>query len=478
MSKDLNKINLLNVASEVFPFTATGGMGQVAGALSTAIAKSKSNVDVRVVTPLYAAFRDKFEPQMKFLGETTVKLSWRSVYCGVYTLTQDGVTYYFVDNRDYFGREKIYGYLDDGERFAFLSMAVFSVIELSGFRPNVIHAHDWQAALVPIYLKVNFAHEYHDVKVVFTIHNIEYQGKFANHTLGDVFDLPAYSTGIVEYDGCLNLMKGAIVCADKITTVSPSYAEEIKQFGGYGLEPIIRENAYKLSGIINGIDTKYYDPKTDSNITKNYSIKTIKDKLENKTALQKTFKLPEKPRSMLICVVSRLVAHKGVDLITYLMEDLLQLDVQFLLLGTGDQEYELFFEELMRLYPKQVSVSIAYNPEIASKIYAGADVVLMPSQSEPCGLTQMICCRYGTIPIVRKTGGLGDTILDCRNGNGNGFVFEEYDSAIFFEAIKDAYDLYMDREADWKNLMKEAMKSEFGWDSSVKAYVDLYRQLT
>ena len=477
MSNGAKKINLLNVASEVVPFIATGGMGQVVGDLAVSIAKSKSNVDVRVVTPLYAAFRGKYEPKMKFLGETTVYLSWRNVYCGVYSLTQNGVTYYFVDNRDYFDRENPYAHFDDGERFAFLSMAVFSVIEMSEFKPDVIHAHDWQTALVPIYLKTKFADDYPDVKSVFTIHNIEYQGKFAKNTISDLFGLPEQAAGIVDYDGCVNLMKGAIVCADKITTVSPSYAEEIKVFGGHWLEPIIKENAYKLRGILNGIDTKYYDPKTDYNITKNYSLKTIKDKGENKAALQKTFNLPVKPRTMLICVVSRLVAHKGLDLLTHLIEDLMKLDVQFLLLGTGDLEYELFFGELMRLYPKQVAVSISYNPEIASKIYAGADVVLMPSQSEPCGLTQMISCRYGTIPVVRKTGGLKDTITDCRNGNGNGFVFEEYEPEIFFEAIKAAYDLYKEHETDWENLMKEAMKGDFSWDNSAQAYVEVYREL-
>ena len=480
MSKGKGKLKLLGVVSEVVPFIATGGMGQVAGALAASVAGGNSDIDVRIVLPLYSAFRDKYEPQMKFVGETTVKLVWRNVYCGVFSLKQNGVTYYFVDNRDYFGRHNAYGYSDDGERFAFLSVAVFAVLEMTGYKPDVIHAHDWQTALVPIYVKTRFAHVLPNTKTVFTIHNMEYQGKFPYTMLTDVFDLREHEAGIVEYDGCINLMKGAIICADKITTVSPSYANEIKFAGGYGLEPIIRENAYKLKGIINGIDTNHYNPETDALLAKsgkNYSIDTLEDKAVNKAVLQKLFGLPIDPSKMLICVVSRLVAHKGIDLIAYVMDDLLKLDVQFLLLGTGDLEYELFFEDREHHFPEQVGVSISYNPEIAAQLFAGSDVMLMPSRSEPCGLTQMISCRYGTIPIVRKTGGLGDTIIDCRAGTGNGFVFVEYDADIMLDAIKQALDLFTNKKKDWENLMKEAMSSDFSWDLSAKAYVDIYKEL-
>jgi len=477
MGRSKKKLKVLFAVSEVVPFIATGGMGQVAGALAHALSENNSDLDVRVVTPLYAAFRDKYEPQMKFLGETEVRLAWRTLYCGVYELKQNGVTYYFIDNRHYFERLNIYGYYDDGERYAFFSKAVFAAMELIDYVPDVIHAHDWQAALVPVYLKTHYYERFGGVRTVFTIHNMEYQGKNPRDILYEVFDLWDESAGLLEYDHCLNLMKGAIVCADKITTVSPSYANEIQIGGGYGLEAIIRENSYKLSGIINGIDQKLYDPGTDKLLKRNYSAEAPEGKAFNKRKLQNLFSLPIAPRKMLLCVVSRLVSHKGIDLITYMLDDLINMDVQFLLLGTGEHNYELFFEEKAVRHPDKVAVSIAFNPEIAGMIYAGADVLLMPSRSEPCGLAQMIACRYGTIPIVRKTGGLGDTIHDCRLGDGNGFVFEDYNAGALLETVSAALELYTYRAEDWKNLVHAAMCCDFGWDISAKAYADLYKSI-
>jgi len=475
--KSKKGIKVLSAVSEVVPFIATGGMGQVAGALAEALNSCDRGIEIRVVAPLYESFRDRYEPQMKFLGETSVSLSWRSQYCGVFMLERDGLTYYFVDNRYYFGRDKAYGYHDDGERFAFFSKAVFAAIELAGYTPDIIHAHDWQTALVPIYAKTRFAEKMSGVKTVFTMHNMEYQGKYPDEILTDIFDIYNDERGLVEFDGCINLMKGAIVCADKLTTVSPSYAKEILEHGGYGLEPILRENASKLVGIINGIDTKLYDPASDRLLVKKYTAETIEDKAINKRILQSLFGLPNAPRKMLICVVSRLVAHKGIDLITYLMDDLLKMDIQFLLLGTGEHDYELFFSERAVNHPDKLGVNLAFNPEIAGKIYGGADVILMPSRSEPCGLTQMISCRYGTIPIVRKTGGLGDTIKDCRMGEGNGFVFEDYNAGTLLDTIKQALDLYTYHEDDWTNLMREAMKFDFSWDASAQQYADLCEEL-
>ena len=472
------KMKILNAVSEVVPFMATGGMGQVAGALAETLAQTDESLDMRVISPLYAAFRSKYEHQMKFLGATEVTLAWRTLYCGVFELKQGGVTYYFVDNRHYFDREKAYGYVDDGERFAFFSKAVFATIDITKFIPDVIHTHDWQTSLVPIYLKTHYAEKYPKLRTVFTIHNMEYQGQMPGHILHDIFELSQDNMGLVWYNECINLMKGAVICADKVTTVSPTYAGEIQVSGGYGLEPIIRENAYKLSGIINGIDTKLNDPASNALLGKNqYSVENMKGKEGCKAKLQSLFNLPNEPDKMLICVVSRLVSHKGIDLITYILDDLIKMDVQFLLLGTGDHTYELFFEEMAMRYPDKVGASIAFNPEIAGMIYAGADVLLMPSRSEPCGLAQMIACSYGTIPIVRKTGGLADTIRDCRLGDGNGFAFEEYTSRALMSTIKSAHDLYANNKADWKNLMKEAMTFDFGWESSAKAYADLYREL-
>jgi len=477
MGRDMEKLKVLNTVSEVVPFIATGGMGQVAGALTKALADNCPNCDIRVVTPLYATFRDKYEPQMKFLGEACVKLAWRSIYCGVFEMMENGVTYYFVDNRRYFDRENVYGYYDDGERFAFFCKAVFSVLELVDYVPDIIHAHDWQTALVPVYLKTHFYEKFGASRSVFTIHNMEYQGINPRDALYDVFDLNDEHMGLVEYNWCINLMKGAIVCADKITTVSPTYANEIQIDGGYGLEAIIRENKYKLSGIINGIDTKLYDPGTDPLLKKKYTVDALEGKAFNKRELQTLFNLPASPRKLLLCVVSRLVPHKGIDLITYILDDMLKLDVQFLLLGTGDHDYELFFEDRAVRNPEKMAVSIAFNPEIAGMVYAGADVLLMPSRSEPCGLAQMIACRYGTIPIVRKTGGLGDTIRDCRLGDGNGFVFEEYTGAALLETIMQTLDLYTYRLEDWINLMQSAMSRDFGWDLSAREYSDLYLEI-
>lgn len=473
------KIKVLNAVSEVVPFMATGGMGQVAAALAATLAKNDKSIDVRIVMPLYASFRDKYEPQMKFLGAAEVNLVWRKLYCGVFELKQDGIVYYFVDNRYYFDRESAYGYFDDGERYAFFSKAVFAVMKLTKWTPDVIHAHDWQTALVPVYLKTEFSDVYPKTKSVFTIHNIEYQGQMPVWILSEVFDIAEKDKGIVWYNGAINLMKGAIVCADKITTVSPSYAADIQVCSGHGLEPIIRDNSYKLVGIINGIDTDTYNPKTDPLLKKNtYSADDLKGKAANKKRLQTIFNLPNRTRKMLICVVSRLVSHKGIDLITYLLDELVELDVQFLLLGTGEHSYELFFEERAARYPDSVAVSIAFNPEIAGMLYAGADVVLMPSHSEPCGLTQMIACRYGTIPIVRKTGGLGDTIRDCRLGDGIGFVFDDYDAGALLDTISAALDLYNNHPEDWTNLMREAMNVDFSWTKSAKLYADIYRSLT
>jgi len=477
MPRGKSKLKVLNAVSEVVPFIATGGMGQVAGALAKSISGNNPDIDVRVVAPLYSQFRDKYEPQMKLLGEIEVRLSWRNLYCGVYELKLEGVTYYFVDNRHYYDRESVYGHFDDGERFAFFSKAVFSVIELTKFIPNVIHAHDWQSALVPVYLKTHFSEKYPDIRTVFTMHNMEYQGQYRSDIYNDVFDLSESEASLVDFDGCINLMKGAIVCADKLTTVSPSYAGEIQLDGGYKLEPIIRENAYKLTGIINGIDTKLYDPATDPLLDKNYTADALEGKAVNKRKLQTLFNLPKAPRKMLICVISRLASHKGIDLITYMMDDMLKLDVQFLLLGTGEHAYELFFEERAVRYHDKVAVSIAFNPEIAGKIYGGADVLLMPSRSEPCGLAQMIACRYGTIPIVRKTGGLGDTIRDCRLGNGNGFVFEDYNAGALLDTVSHALDLYTNNEADWNNLIQTAMECDFSWEISARAYSSLYKEL-
>lgn len=468
---------ILFAAPEVSPFVSTGGLGQVVGALPPALVNVDKKLDIRVVAPLYRQVREHIGSGMTFLGNIHVPLSWRSQYCGVFMVERKGVIYYFLDNEYYFNRERCYGYFDDGERFAFFSKAVLASLELIGFTPDIIHAHDWQTALVPIYLKTTYAEKYPNMRSVFTIHNIEYQGKFSMSILGDVLGLGEAEAGIVEYEGSANLLKGAVVCCDRLTTVSPSYAEEIKYGGGFGLEPIILMNEGKFSGIINGIDTGIYDPETDPSLIKTYSCETVEDKAQNKRFLQELFGLPIAPRTPLLCMVSRLVQHKGIDLIIEVMEELLSDGVQFLILGTGDHRYELFFADLAMRHPNQVAVNIAFNPEIGNKIYAGADIMLMPSRSEPCGLSQMTACRYAAIPVARATGGIKDTIRDCRGGEGNGFVFQNYDAYDLLSTARQAIHMYTYCEDDWRNLMCEAMRSDFKWDSSARLYLDLYKGL-
>jgi starch synthase len=456
---------------------ATGGMGQVVAALPQALVSAyASRYDVAIVCPLYEPVKRRYSGELTFLGATTAKLAWRDQYVGVYSATRDGVMYYFVDNLQYFGRERAYGYFDDGERFAFFCKAVFSVIEFTGFHPDVIHAHDWQSALVPLYLRTRFADKYSGIRSVLTIHNLEYQGQFAPHTLSDVFDLYESERSLVDWNGCVNLLKGAIVTCDRLTTVSPSYAQEIREYGGHGLEPILRENAYKLTGIINGIDTELYDPATDKALYRNYSADSPSEKFSNKRKLRDMFGLRQNPQTPVICVVSRLVAHKGIDLITQIAEDLAEMDLQFVLLGTGDHYFETYFRAWAAEHPGKVGINISYSTETASLIFAGSDITLMPSLSEPCGLTQMISCRYGTIPIVRETGGLKDTIRDCRLGDGNGFLFPHYNAAELLYTIRKALELYSAPDT-WSKLTQEAMRSDFSWKSSADAYAAIYEEL-
>ncbi|MCL1828243.1 MAG: glycogen synthase [Oscillospiraceae bacterium] len=468
---------ILFAVSEVAPFVATGGMGQVVGTLPLALKRVSEKTEVRVISPLYRKVRRQFGSGMEFLGDVWVHLSWRSQYCGVFKLERDGVIYYFIDNERYFDRDEVYGSYDDGERFAFFSKAVPAVLELIDYVPDIIHAHDWQTALVPVYISTTYAERYPDIRTVFTIHNIEYQGKFPMAILGDVFDLQGYDMGLVEYNGCINLMKGAIVCCDRLTTVSPSYAQEITSGGGYGLDSIIADNIGKLSGIINGIDTEFYDPASDPALAQKYDVDSVEKKAANKKALQKLFGLPVNTHKPVLCVVSRLVSHKGIDLLLPIMEELVSDDVQFLLLGTGDDRFQLFFTELGMKHPDKIGINIAFNPEVSNKIYAGSDIMLMPSLSEPCGLSQMIACRYGTVPIVRAVGGIKDTIRDCRLGEGNGFVFRNYESGELLDTIRKALHMFTHHPDQWEELMKEGMRTDFSWDLSAKAYIDMYSSL-
>ena len=398
------------------PFAATGGLGDVMGSLPAALkAKYGDGVDVRVVLPLYAAVSDAVRAQMKQEAITTVKLAWRNQYCGIYSLVKDDVTFYFIDNEFYFKRKALYGHGDDGERYAFFCKAVMEMMAILDFYPDILHANDWQAALTVVYLKTQYAWraEYSHIRTAFTIHNIEYQGQYDFAMLGDVFDIGAEHYTLMAYDGCINLCKAAIECADRVTTVSPTYANEIMTpTYSHRLHFILAKNSHKVSGILNGIDLNFYNPATDPDIPAQYSADDMAGKRETKLAFQREYCLPEDADAPIIAVISRLAAHKGIDLISGVLRHVLDTHprAQFVVLGTGESQFEGYFRQLENDYRDRVRSFIMYNRALSKKIYAAADIFLMPSRSEPCGLSQMIACRYGAVPVVRETGGLYDSI--------------------------------------------------------------------
>ena len=474
------KTSVLIVASEANPFVGTGGLADVIGSLPKSIAKNEE-FDIRVVLPLYKNFSSKYRNELRFLGNFNVPLSWRNQYCGLFTYKMDGVTYYFLDNEYYFLRDSLYGFYDDGERFAFFSKAALVMMQFLDFYPEVLHAHDWQSALSVIYLKTIYKNTYgfDHIKAMFTIHNIEYQGKYGKEILGDLFGLDNEYLSVVEYDNCINLMKGAMVCADKVSTVSPSYASEIKyDYFSHGLSSITNALDYKTVGILNGIDEGLYNPKTDDCLFKNYSLRGMTGKAVCKAELQKMLGLPIKEDVPMVAMISRLVGHKGLDLVKAIVHELLSENVQLVILGKGETQYEEFFTEIANEYQGKCRAIIAYNKDLSSKIYSGADIFLMPSKQEPCGLSQMIASKYGTVSVVRKTGGLADSIIDYNldNKKGNGFVFENYNAHEMLYVLKDAMYKYHDKET-WTKIIKNAMKTDFSWAKSAKEYESIYKQL-
>ena len=467
------KRKILFVASEAKPFIATGGLADVIGSLPQALAKDPT-YDIRVVLPLYSDIKPEQRRKMSYLGNIYVPLGWRNQYCGIFTCCEDAITYYFIDNEYYFKRPGCYGYYDDGERFAFFSRSVMEILPFVGFYPEILHCHDWQAALAAIYLKTIYCKrpEYQFIRALFTIHNIEYQGKFSLDILEDLFGISGEYRYLLEYDGCINLMKAAIECCERFSTVSPTYAQEIKtaQYA-HGLQDIIRRNEWKLTGILNGIDVDSYNPKYDGALFANFDAENLENKAVCKTELQKMLGLPVKDVPI-IAMISRLVSHKGLELVKSVAEDILHEDVQFVLLGTGDFQYEEYFKDLGKRYEGKVSANIAFNGDLSRKIYSGSDIFLMPSISEPCGLSQMIASRYATIPVVRETGGLYDSIKPYGAG-GNGFTFSSCNPYDMLYVIHEAIDTYKKKE-EWKCLMKKAATMDFSWLRSAEEYKKLY----
>ena len=472
-------MKVLYVASEALPFMASGGLGDVAGSLPQALRKRL--VGCRVVMPLYDTIKQELKDKMTFVTNISVPVAWRRQYCGIFQAKHEGVIYYFIDNQYYFKRDTIYGHYDDAERFTFFARAVLEILPVVDFKPDIIHCNDWQSALTPVFYTTLYSKDpwYQGIKTVFTIHNIQYQGTYGMELVGDVIGLNPADTSVVEYDGDVNFMKGAIECADKVTTVSPSYAGEILDpWYSHGLDTILRERQWKLQGILNGIDVGNYDPETDKAIAKNYTVENVKaGKAENKKDLQRTMGLPEKPDTPIIGLVSRLVSHKGLDLIKGILDELLYTtDVQIAVLGSGDWQYENFFKEMQAKYPDKLAVTVGFIPALSRKVYAGADLFLMPSKSEPCGLSQMIALRYGTVPIVRETGGLRDSITDSGDGQGNGFTFKTYNAHDMLGAIRRGLDAYWNKD-NWDVLVDRAMNCDLSWGKSANEYIKMYKEV-
>ena len=473
---------ILFVGSEAIPFAATGGLADVLGSLPAALMREDPELDVRVVIPMYQVVSEKYKEKSRLVSEFTVQLAWRRQYCGVWEYRLGNVTYYFIDNEYYFKRPSLYGSYDDGERYAYFCKAVMEMMPHIDFFPDILHCHDWQSALCVIYLsrKYKYLEAYSKMKSVYTIHNIDYQGIYSFDILGDIFCLDSWDRYVVEYDGCINLTKGASVCCDRLTTVSPRYAEEIQtEYFSSGLHHILKMYRDKVCGIINGIDTDRYNPASDKTITKTFSAADISGKAADKADLQRIFGLPEKPDVPVVAMVSRLASHKGFDLVRRVADELLDTEnVQFVLLGTGESELEDFFSGLSERHRDKCGVMLAYDGRLAKQIYAGADIFLMPSKSEPCGLSQLIASRYGAVPVVRMVGGLYDTIksYNPETGEGNGFTFVTYNAHDMLDAVRRSIVIYNDKK-QWKRLVSNAMNMDFSWDASAKKYIEMYESL-
>ena len=471
-------MKILYVTSEANPFAASGGLGDVMGALPSAVAAEGH--ECSVILPLYDTMKPVFREKLELVLDMSFYMSWRHTGASVYKCFHNGVTYYFVENHYYFDRGRLYGEFDDAERFAFFSRSVIEYMLHSGNIPDVLHANDWQTAPAVIYLKTEYGHidALRNIKTVYTIHNIEYQGKFGMQNLTDIFGISPMNRGVVEYDGCINLMKGAIVTSDFITTVSPNYARELEyDFFAFGLSNIIKDSRYKMRGVINGIDYDYFSPERGGDIYAKYNSRTYKSgKAKNKAALQAEVGLPVNPDVPLVAMITRFASQKGIDLVLHIMDELLQENVQVIVLGTGEREYEDAFRGMEWRHPDKFRALIKFDRVISKKMYAGADIFLMPSKSEPCGLAQMIACSYGTIPVVRSVGGLYDSIRTYGEPGANGFRFDNYNAHELLFTVKAALELYKNKK-EWNALTASAKKSNFTWENSAKEYISIYNNL-
>ncbi|GIM30507.1 glycogen synthase [Clostridium polyendosporum] len=474
-------LKVLFVASEADPFIKTGGLGDVAGALPKSL--KKLGVDVRVIIPKYKNIKQQYKDKLIFKKWYMVPVGWRESYCGIFEYEHEGVKFYCLDNEQYFGRDGMYGYWDDGERFAYFNRAVLQTLKEIDFQPDVIHCNDWQTGMLPVLLKLEYCGDpfYSNIKTVFSIHNLLFQGIYDPNILQELFgyDMEPFNNGSLELYGGVSFLKGGINYSDKVSTVSYTYADEI-QTPQYGerLDGLLRARNYALSGILNGIDYSVYNPETDIYLFKNYSLEKLEDKKVNKKELQKHLGLPQREDAPIIGVVSRLTNQKGMDLVINIADRLLQHNVQLVILGTGDHGYEDHFKNLQSRYPDKVSANIRFDDCLAHRIYAGSDIFLMPSLFEPCGLGQLIALRYGTIPVVRETGGLKDTVHPYNQftGEGNGFSFRNYNSSELLSTLEYSIQCYHNKQV-WNGLIRYALMSDNSWEKSAVDYKNLYEAL-
>lgn len=474
-------MNILFVTGEAVPFIKTGGLADVAGALPKEI-KNKGN-DIRVVLPLYSMIKQEYRKDMKKIDDFYVDIGWLHRYCGVFEYNLDGVIFYFIDNEQYFNRDGIYGFYDDAERFIFFSKAVVLMTKRLGFKPDVIHSNDWHSGLVSAYVNDFRTGDdfFKDTKTLYTIHNIKYQGLFDGSTFA-LTGLPDrfMSSNDLEFNGAMSFMKGGIVHSTKFNTVSKTYAEEIKYpFFGEGLEQIVNHYSYKLSGIVNGIDYDLWNPKTDKFLEKNYDARSLKSKSVNKLKIQKMYGLPEREDVCMIGMITRLTSMKGLEILRYILEELLQEDIQFVLLGTGEYDYEEMFKYFEYKYPNKMAARIYFSNEESHLIYAASDLFMMPSIAEPCGISQMISMKYASLPIVRETGGLKDTVepYNQYTGEGTGFSFKNINAHELLFKTKDAINLFYNDKKAFNQLQRNAMKKKTDWSHSADEYIELYRSL-
>ena len=475
-------MKIVFAASEAAPFIKTGGLGDVAQALPKALAEYKGN-QILLFLPYYASVKSNPSIEVERVAEFTTQLSWRNSYVGLMRLKSKKrkLRVYFIDNEQYFGRARVYGECDDGERFAFFCKAILESLVYLGETPDIIHCNDWQTALLPTMLHHFYNDKLGQAKTMFTIHNIEYQGWAAPYFLGDVLGLPDSYESTFSHNGAINFMKGAILSSNCVTTVSKTYAKEIcHPYFAHGLSSIINDHSFKLAGIVNGIDMSVNDPATDAHLPANYDANSFEEKKAIcKAELQKQCGLPVRSDVPVIGLVSRLVGHKGLDIICDALDEMMRADVQFVILGTGDETYENILKEAAARYPDKMSLNLRFNLAMASQIYAASDIYLMPSRSEPCGLSQLLAMHYGSIPIVHETGGLKDTVIpfNYESGEGLGFTFQTFTKQDMLDAIYRTLDVYFNKKDAWKKAVYNGMIADFSWDKPAGEYMELYEKL-